>query len=128
MGKSLYKYCMNVDDGCIMRSWRSCLFSYIVARTNSILMRWSQSCTSPKFLVYSLIVLDHRKYSPWVDMFLHSDTLSWYKANRSVVLLQVWRRSNKYQFYGLWIDPHTPTIEDWQMANKQHLESCSTSY
>jgi hypothetical protein len=24
--KSLYKYCMNVDDGRIMRSWRSCLF------------------------------------------------------------------------------------------------------
>ena len=24
--ESLYKYCMNVDDGCIMRSWRSCLF------------------------------------------------------------------------------------------------------
>ena len=23
--ESLYKYCMNVDDGCIMRSWRSCL-------------------------------------------------------------------------------------------------------
>jgi hypothetical protein len=21
-----YKYCMNVDDGRIMRSWRSCLF------------------------------------------------------------------------------------------------------
>ena len=24
--ESLYKYCMNVDDGRIMRSWRSCLF------------------------------------------------------------------------------------------------------
>ena len=23
--ESLYKYCMNVDDGRIMRSWRSCL-------------------------------------------------------------------------------------------------------
>jgi hypothetical protein len=28
MGKSLYKYCMNVDDGRIMRSWRSCLFLF----------------------------------------------------------------------------------------------------
>jgi hypothetical protein len=25
--ESLYKYCMNVDDGRIMRSWRSCLFN-----------------------------------------------------------------------------------------------------
>ena len=24
--ESLYKYCMNVDDGLIMRSWCSCLF------------------------------------------------------------------------------------------------------
>jgi hypothetical protein len=30
MGKSLYKYCMNVDDGRIMRSWRSCLFLYVL--------------------------------------------------------------------------------------------------
>jgi hypothetical protein len=26
--KSLYKYCMNVDDGRIMRSWRSCLLYF----------------------------------------------------------------------------------------------------
>ena len=26
--ESLYKYCMNVDDGRIMRSWRSCLFMF----------------------------------------------------------------------------------------------------
>jgi hypothetical protein len=31
--ESLYKYCVNVDDGRIMRSWRSCLliYSYHVA-------------------------------------------------------------------------------------------------
>ena len=29
MGKKVvYKYCMNVNDGCIMRSWRSCLLKY----------------------------------------------------------------------------------------------------
>jgi hypothetical protein len=28
--ESLYKYCMNVDDRSIMRSWRSCLFVSIV--------------------------------------------------------------------------------------------------
>ena len=27
--ESLYKYCMNVDDGRIMRSWRSCLLSLV---------------------------------------------------------------------------------------------------
>ena len=26
--ESLYKYCMNVDDGRIMRSWRSCLLYF----------------------------------------------------------------------------------------------------
>ena len=28
--ESLYKYCMNVDDGHIMRSWRSCLFILVI--------------------------------------------------------------------------------------------------
>ena len=27
--ESLYKYCMNVDDGRIMRSWRSCLLFFV---------------------------------------------------------------------------------------------------
>jgi hypothetical protein len=31
--KSLYKYCMNIDDGHIMRSWRSCLFMFVVIKT-----------------------------------------------------------------------------------------------
>ena len=32
MGKKVftYKYCMNVDDGRIMRSWHSCLFKKVV--------------------------------------------------------------------------------------------------
>ena len=29
MGKKVFTYCMNVDDGRIMRSWRSCLFVYM---------------------------------------------------------------------------------------------------
>jgi hypothetical protein len=29
--RSLYKYCMNVDDGRIMRSWRSCLLYMFLA-------------------------------------------------------------------------------------------------
>jgi hypothetical protein len=28
--ESLYKYCMNVDDGRIMQSWRSCLFFWFM--------------------------------------------------------------------------------------------------
>jgi hypothetical protein len=28
--ESLYKYCMNVDNGHIMRSWRSCLFKVVI--------------------------------------------------------------------------------------------------
>jgi hypothetical protein len=31
--ESLYKYCMNVDDGRIMRSWRNCLLCLSQART-----------------------------------------------------------------------------------------------
>jgi hypothetical protein len=31
--ESLYKYCMNVDDGHIMRSWRRCLFKIFFSET-----------------------------------------------------------------------------------------------
>ena len=33
MGKKVYKYCMNVDDGHIMRSWCSCLFKFFSSET-----------------------------------------------------------------------------------------------
>ena len=33
--ESLYKYCMNVDDRRIMRSWRSCLFHLLARKLNS---------------------------------------------------------------------------------------------
>ena len=32
--ESLYKYCMNVDDGRIMRFWRSCLFTHTLKLSN----------------------------------------------------------------------------------------------
>jgi len=55
-------------------------------------------------------VLDQYTYlvgnSPRVDVLLHSDTLSWFRANPSSFFSRsVWWRSNKYQFYSLWFDP-----------------------
>ena len=52
------------------------------------------------------IVLAHWNNSPWTDMSLHSDTLSWFQANQSLVLLLcASQRSSNYQFDRLCFDP-----------------------
>ena len=38
-------------------------------------------------LSWIFIVLAHWNNSPWVDMLLHSDTLSWFRANQSLLFL-----------------------------------------
>ena len=56
--ESHYKYCMNVDDGRIMRSWRSCLLPYILNCKSTLLLvgRPSMSETEPwGFIIYLLI-------------------------------------------------------------------------
>jgi hypothetical protein len=38
-------------------------------------------------LSWIFIVLAHWNYSPWVDMLLQSDTLSWFRANQPLLFL-----------------------------------------
>jgi hypothetical protein len=64
-------------------------FSYVTMRTIRILTRWSwfPLFTGPIWIVYILL-------SPWnnssrVDMWPHSDTLSWFRAINSFLLLLI---------------------------------------
>jgi hypothetical protein len=62
------------------------------------------------------VVLAQWNNSPRVDMSLHSDTLSWYGANQSLLLLlsatciEQW--SDIYQCYSLWFDMTRDRIHD----------------
>ena len=72
--------------------------------------RWWPLCNGPTRLVGFFIVLPHWNNIQQVDKLLHSDTLPWFRANQSLLLLRnvvcsAEKRRNKYQFYGLWFDP-----------------------
>ena len=82
--------------GLWVSEWYCCLmsnqqfFNYFMARTNYISMRWwwCPLSTTPTCLVgFVFIVLAHWNDSPQVDMSPHTDTLSWYWANQSLLLL-----------------------------------------
>ena len=68
------------------------------------------------------IVLAHWNNIPWVDMSLHSYTLSWFQANQSLLsLLNVGRLAEKKQIsilliFGLTRSGHKPTIPHWKWA------------
>ena len=57
-------------------------FSYIIAITNDNTLDYNYF-----HLVRIWIVLAHWNNSPWIDMLLHWDTLSWFRANQSLLLL-----------------------------------------
>ena len=47
------------------------------------------------------------------EVALHSDTLTWFRANQFFsLMLHVYRRNNKYQFSSLWFDPTGAWIHD----------------
>ena len=48
---------------------------------------WDPLCTRPTRLVGSFIELAHWNNSPQIDMLPHSDTLSWFRANQSLLFL-----------------------------------------
>jgi hypothetical protein len=48
---------------------------------------WGPLCNHANKLSWIFIVLAHWNNSPRVDMSLHSDTLSWFRANQSLFLL-----------------------------------------
>ena len=54
------------------------------------------------------IVLAHWHNSPWIDMMPHSDTLFWFRDNKSLFCLlnAAWlAESNKYKFNSIWFYP-----------------------
>ena len=83
-------------------------FNYFMERTNYISMRWlwCPLSTTPTCLVGFFKIMVHVAHwndSLRVDMSPHSDTLSWYWANQSLLLLlmlfTIKQRSSKYQFH-----------------------------
>jgi hypothetical protein len=56
----------------------------------------------------------HRNNSLCVNLSLHSDTLSWFWVNQSMIflLLHALWRSNKYQCYSLWLDTFVSRTHD----------------
>ena len=73
----------------VVYSQLSSFFSYIMERTIYISMRWllSPLWTRPTLFVEIIIVLSHWSNSLQIGMSLHLDTLSWFKANQSLLLL-----------------------------------------
>jgi len=55
---------------------------YVIVRRNYISMRWSWCplCTRQTHLVELFYMLSYWTNRPRVDMSLHSDTLSWFRA------------------------------------------------
>ena len=60
--KSIYKYWMNVDDGRIMRSWRSCLF---IVDINKISGKntWDNHLSTLNFVIYYFYQLPDERIS-----------------------------------------------------------------
>jgi hypothetical protein len=77
-----------VSDCCCLTSTKQ-FFSYIMARTSSFSMRWwwGLLCTRPTPFHWIFIMQTHWNNSLWVDMSPHSVTLSWYRANHSLLFL-----------------------------------------
>jgi hypothetical protein len=57
----------------------STVISYIMPSTSYILMTW--------WWCWIIIVLGHWHHCPWGDMSLHSYTISWFRANHSLLFL-----------------------------------------
>jgi len=67
---------------------------------------WGPLCSRPtRWVGFFFIVLAYWNNSPRVDMSLYSDTLSWFQAIQSLLLLlnaASLAEKNKYQFNSLW--------------------------
>jgi hypothetical protein len=77
-----------VIDCCLTPIQQFFSYMYIMARTSLFSMRWwwGPLCTRPTRWV-GFLVLAHWNNSSRVDMALHSDTLSWFRANQSLLFL-----------------------------------------
>ena len=109
-----------LSDCCLMPIQQ--FFSYSMSRTNylfnEMMMRSALFLTNT--LSWIFIVLAHWNNSTRVDMSLHSDTVSWFRANRSLLFFLnaacLAERSNKYQFlvFGLtWLGLEPTIYHTW---------------
>ena len=104
-------------------------------RTSYILMRWwwwllYTRSTSLVMHSWILIVLVHWNKSSWVHMFLYSDTLSWFRANQSLIfLMNTTCLAEKQQIPILWLlrfaicQQHFMTIEICHLSTTFSVDS-----
>jgi hypothetical protein len=72
-------------------------------------------------------VLAHWDNSLQVDMSLHLETLSWFRANHSLLfLLDAVRLAEKQQIYSLWLDPIRARTQDLWAPKTSTLNPRST--
>jgi hypothetical protein len=84
--------------------WANCQLYHGVNRIHS--MTWWPLCTRPTHLV----LVHWHNSSPRVDMLLHENTLSWFRANQYLLLqlkavCQAENIKCYFFFYWLWFDP-----------------------
>ena len=72
-------------------------------------------------------MLAHWDNSLQVDMSLHLETLSWFRANHSLLfLLDAVRLAEKQQIYSLWLDPIRARTQDLWAPKTSTLNPRST--
>ena len=111
-----------LSDCCLMPNQK--LLNYIMVRTSYISTRWwwCLFCTRLKHIILIFIVL------PWVNMSLHSDTLSWFWVTQSLLLLlNAAYLAEKQQIHSLWFDltgNSNPQITHLRQARQQYYHLC----
>ena len=90
---SLYKYCMNVDDGRIIRSWRSCLSKlnynkYII----SFLIKFDPNL-SAKSTIYTIskyIYICNKEQNNFLDLYI----IKQYRINTLLSIISAYVRTS----------------------------------
>jgi hypothetical protein len=105
-----HKDTVSESDCCLTPSEQFC--SYIMAGTFDLMLMMSALYFTNK-LSWILIVLVHWNNSPQVDMLLHLDTLAWFRANHTLLLLLNAACLEKEQILicSLWFDPQSIALE-----------------
>jgi hypothetical protein len=91
-------------------------FSYIMARTSSLSTRWwGPLCTNTP--IWICIVLCGRHVAPLNTLFRSEPTSLCFNS----LMLRVWLRSDKYQFYSLWFDTTGSRTHDLPHSKQAYL-------
>jgi hypothetical protein len=85
--ESLYKYCINVDDGRIMRSWRSCLFISVgKLGIQNMFVKMPYNVLQMKYCKLTFITIE-KMFHKWNDLNsilkIKCDFITFYKWNGS---------------------------------------------